>query len=131
LDRPASIDGGGERRLDVVEAAGITRQRQSVPAGAGHGVACCDRINIETRHPDAGRGEGAHACSTDPAADTGDERVLVGQPEVEHACVLGECSYRPEPGRFSERLASLSARFSLSDFPGFLLFDFFGDLSAM
>jgi hypothetical protein len=25
----------------------------------------------------------------------------------------------------------LSARFSLSDFPGFLLFDFLGDLSAM
>ena len=30
-----------------------------------------------------------------------------------------------------ERFACLSARFSFSDFPGFLLFDFFGDLSAM
>ena len=34
------------------------------------------------------------------------------------------------PGRFSFFFACLSARFSFSDFPGFLLLDFFGDLSA-
>ena len=33
-------------------------------------------------------------------------------------------------GRFSLFFACLSARFSLSDLPAFLLFDFFGDLSA-
>ena len=33
-------------------------------------------------------------------------------------------------GRFSFFFACLSARFSFSDLPAFLLFDFFGDLSA-
>ena len=37
----------------------------------------------------------------------------------------------PKPGRFSSRLALLSARFSFSVLPGFLAFDFFGDLSPM
>src|SRR5207244_10870483 len=37
--------------------------------------------------------------------------------------------YKPE-GRFSFFFACFSARFSFSDFPGFLLLDFFGDLSA-
>ena len=33
-------------------------------------------------------------------------------------------------GRFSFFFAFLSARFSFNDLPAFLLFDFFGDLSA-
>jgi hypothetical protein len=42
---------------------------------------------------------------------------------------LGVQDQRPD-GRFSFFFACLSARFSLSDLPAFLLFDFFGDLSA-
>jgi hypothetical protein len=42
---------------------------------------------------------------------------------------FGAQGQRPD-GRFSLFFACLSARFSFRDLPAFLLFDFFGDLSA-
>ena len=43
----------------------------------------------------------------------------------------GGSSQPPYPERFSLRFACLSARLSFSDFPGFLAFVFFGDLSPI
>ncbi len=66
-----------------------------------------------------------------PAVDL-EPRVRVSQRLFGGFC-CGSGAFRLQrqmPGRFSLFFACLSARFSLRDLPAFLLFDFFGDLSA-
>ena len=124
VDRTECLYRGIERGLHVVAPARVTDRAR--PVGAPSMCAAAWAVSESRSKQEiarAGRGQRAHAGAADAAADAGDERVLPSNPSSSTGGQIPE-------GRFSLFFACLSARFSFSDLPAFLLFVFFGDLSA-
>ena len=126
VDRAVRAARRVERALHGVETARVAAARKTRVGQCG-GRARRVGVEIEAAHARTRGRERTYARTPDAVPDAGDERVLPAQPEVEHQRAG---SYDRPVERFSDRLAFFSARFSLSDLPGFLVLVFFGDLSA-